>query len=159
VFFVFPSSFKSSYVLSSLGMVCITELILVVSSCPFISSNLTSFSDVLSNFLQCYLLSVCCCPQSSIKITFFAHLSCLWSSFHYHTTKLLLKGRYAVLILSHLSHGLIISLLFIVLLRQRPFLQQILNFQINYNQKPVSQIFCQFLTKPFVCFHNSIPLL
>lgn len=127
--------------------------------CPFISSNLTSFSDVLSNFLQFYLLSVCCCAQSSIKITFFARLSCLWSRFHYHTTKLLLKGRYAVLILSHLSHGSIISLLFIVLLCQRPFLQQISNFKMNFNQKLVSQIFCQFLTKPFVCFHHSIPLL
>ena len=57
------------------------RVILVVILCPFISSNLTSFSDELSNFLQHYLLSVCCCPHSSIKITFFAHLSYLWSRF------------------------------------------------------------------------------
>jgi hypothetical protein len=135
----------------------------VVKLCPFISRNLTSFSHVLSNFQQCYLLSVCCCPHSNIKITFFAPHSYLWSRFHYHTTKLLLKGDYAALILSQLSHSSIVSLLIIVLWQvlyiNMLSPQQVLNFQTNYNQKIVSQLFCQFLTKPFVCFHHSIPLL
>jgi len=67
--------------------------------------------QIFYNITYCQSVVV---PTVALKLHFLRTSLIYGPGSYYHTTKLLLKERYAVLILSQLSHSLIISLLFIV---------------------------------------------